>query len=60
LNTTLENAFWSRKWGTIYFKSTQILEYADDTDIIYTSETAVIEAFINTDKEVQKMGLGIN
>jgi len=48
------------KRGTIYFESTQILAYADDIDIIYTSKRAVKESFINTDKEAQKMGLRIN
>jgi len=43
------------KRGTIYSKSTRILAYADDIDIIYTStsERAVKEAFIKTDREAQ-------
>jgi hypothetical protein len=48
------------KRGTIYFESTQILAYSGDIDILYTFERAVKEAFINTDKEAQKMGLRIN
>jgi uncharacterized protein YbaR (Trm112 family) len=47
----------AEKRGTIYFKATQILAYAVDIDITYTSKRAVKGAIIKTDKEAQKMGL---
>jgi sorting nexin-29 len=46
--------------GTIYYKSVQVLAYANDLDIIGRSETDVKEAFIKLNNEAQKMGLNIN
>jgi sorting nexin-29 len=36
--------------GTIFYKSVQILEYADDIDIIGRNQTAIIEAFISLER----------
>jgi protein-disulfide isomerase-like protein with CxxC motif len=46
--------------GTIFFKSVQILAYADGTDIIDRTEMAMKEAFINLEKAAYKMHLKIN
>jgi sorting nexin-29 len=46
--------------GTIFFKSVQILAYADDIDIIARTETAMKEAFTNLEKAAKKMHLNIN
>jgi hypothetical protein len=46
--------------GTILYKSTQLLGYADDIDIIGNSEKAIIEAFVKPEKAAQQIGLKIN
>jgi sorting nexin-29 len=46
--------------GIIYYKSVQVLAYAEDLDIIGRSERDVKEAFIKLNNEAQKMGLNIN
>jgi hypothetical protein len=46
--------------GTILYKSTQLLGYADDIDIIGNSEKAIIEAFVKSEKAAQQIGLKIN
>lgn len=46
--------------GTIYNKSTQILAYADDIDIIGITEAAVTEAYIALKHAAREMGLVIN
>jgi sorting nexin-29 len=46
--------------GTIYYKSVQVLAYADDLDIIGRSERDVKEAFLKLNNEAQKMCLNIN
>jgi sorting nexin-29 len=44
----------------ILYKSTQLLSYADDIDIIEKSEKAIIEAFVKLEKAAQQIGLKIN
>jgi sorting nexin-29 len=46
--------------GTIFFKSVQILAYADDIDIIARTETAMKEAFTKSEKAAKKTHLNIN
>jgi hypothetical protein len=46
--------------GNIFCKSTQILAYADDVDIIGRSLTALKEAFTNIDQAAKHMGLQVN
>jgi sorting nexin-29 len=46
--------------GTIFFKSVQILAYADDIYIIARTETVMKEAFTNLEKAAKKMHLNIN
>jgi hypothetical protein len=46
--------------GIIYYKSVQVLAYADDLDVIGRSERDIKEAFIKLDNEAQKMNLNIN
>jgi sorting nexin-29 len=46
--------------GMMYYKSVQVLAYADDLDITERSERDVKEAFIKLDNEAQQMGLNIN
>jgi sorting nexin-29 len=48
------------KRGIIYYRSVQVLAYADDLDISRRSERDVKEAFIKLNNEAQKMGLNIN
>lgn len=46
--------------GTIVTKSSQILAYADDIDIIGRSQQAVQESFIQIERAAQNLGLHIN
>ena len=46
--------------GTIFYKSVQILAYADDIDIIGRTQSPMIEAFTTLDKAVKDMNLFIN
>jgi sorting nexin-29 len=46
--------------GIIYYKSVQVLAYANDLDISGSSERDVKEAFIKLNNEAQEMGLNIN
>ena len=46
--------------GTIYYKSVQLLAYADDIDIIGRSPKAVKETFSKLEKAAKNMGLKIN
>jgi hypothetical protein len=43
--------------GTIFHKSVQLLAYADDTDTIARSQTALKEAFISLERAAGEMGL---
>ena len=46
--------------GNIFYKSVQILAYADDIDIISTSLKSLQEATIALDRAARRMGLEIN
>ena len=46
--------------GIIFYKSVQLLVYADDTDIIAMSRAALKEAFLLLERAATKMGLKIN
>ena len=46
--------------GTIFYKSVQLLAYADDIDIIGLNNRAVSSAFSKLDKEAKRMGLVVN
>jgi sorting nexin-29 len=46
--------------GTIFYKSVQLFAYADDTDIIARSPTALKEAFLSLERAAGVMGLKIN
>ncbi|PSN43351.1 hypothetical protein C0J52_15555 [Blattella germanica] len=46
--------------GTIFYKSVQILAYADDIDIIARTPRAMREAFVSFEKAARKMNLQIN
>ena len=46
--------------GTIFYKSVQLLAYADDIDIIGTSKRAVTAAFSTIERESAKVGLMVN
>ena len=43
--------------GNIFYKSVQILEYADDTDVISRSQNSLQEAVIALDRAARMMGL---
>jgi sorting nexin-29 len=45
--------------GTIFYKSVQLLAYADDTDIMAKSQSSLKEAFLALEGE-ERMELGIN
>ena len=49
-----------QKSGTIFYKSVQLLAYADDIDIIARSRTALKEAFLSIERAAGEMGLQIN
>jgi hypothetical protein len=46
--------------GTIFYKSVQILAYADDIDIIGRTQSAMIEAITSLEKAAKGMNLFIN
>ena len=46
--------------GTIFYKSVQLLAYADDIDIIARSRMALKEAFLSLEGAAREMGLRIN
>ena len=46
--------------GTIFYKSVQLLAYADDVDIIARSRMALKEAFLSLERAAGEMGLRIN
>jgi hypothetical protein len=46
--------------GTIYNKETQLLAYADDIDIVGSSQSAVWDAYLALEREAAKVGLKIN
>jgi hypothetical protein len=46
--------------GTIFYKSVQLLSYADDIDIIARSQTALKAAFLSLERAAGEMGLKIN
>jgi hypothetical protein len=46
--------------GTIYYKETQLLAYADDIDIVGRSQSAVRDAYLALEGEAAKVGLKIN
>jgi len=46
--------------GTIFYKSVQLLAYADDVDIIARSRAALKEAFLSLERAAGEMGLRIN
>jgi sorting nexin-29 len=46
--------------GTIFYKSVQLLAYADDIDTIARSPTALKEAFLSLERAAGVMGLKIN
>jgi sorting nexin-29 len=46
--------------GTIFYKSVQLLAYADDIDIKARSQTALKEAFLSLERAAGEMGLKIN
>jgi sorting nexin-29 len=46
--------------GTIFYKSVQILAYADDTDVIGRNEKVAREAYIALKHAAEQMGLKIN
>ena len=45
---------------TIFFKTVQILAYADDTDLMARTTPGLNEAFLKLEKSVRNMGLIIN
>ena len=46
--------------GTIFFKTVQILAYADDIDLMARTIPGLNEAFLNLKKSARNMGLVIN
>jgi len=46
--------------GTVFYKSVQLLAYADDTDLIARSRTALKETFLSLERAAGEMGLRIN
>jgi len=46
--------------GTMFYKSVQLLAYADDIDIKARSQTALKEAFLSLERAAGEMGLRIN
>ena len=46
--------------GTIFYKSVQLLGYADDIDIVGRSQRAVVEAFTAIEEEAKRVGLEVN
>ena len=48
------------QWGNIFYKSVQILAYADDIDIISRTPKSLQEATIALDRAARRMELEIN
>jgi sorting nexin-29 len=46
--------------GNIFFKTVQILAYADDIDLMARTIPGLIEAFLNLEKSARNMGLVVN
>ena len=46
--------------GTVFYKSVQIIAYADDIDIIGRTQSAMIEAFSSLEKAAKDMNLLVN
>jgi len=46
--------------GTVFYKSVQIIAYADDIDIIGRTQSAMIEAFSSLEKPAKDMNLLVN
>jgi len=46
--------------GTIFYKSVQLLAYAEDIDVIARSRAALKEAFLSLERAAGEMGLRIN
>ena len=46
--------------GTIFFKTVQILAYADDIDLMARTTSGLSEALLNLEKSARNMGLAIN
>ena len=62
-NIVLEKAIWDsgiQTIGTIFFKTVQILVYADDIDLMARAIPGLSEAFINLKKPARNMGFVIN
>jgi len=62
-NIALEKVIWDlgiQTRGTIFFKTVQILAYADDTDLLARTTLGLNEAFLNLQKSARNMGLVIN
>jgi sorting nexin-29 len=45
---------------TIFFKTVQILAYADDVDLMARTTLGLDEAFLNLEKSARNVGLVIN
>ena len=62
-NITLEKVIrdsGSQTRGTIFFKTVQILAYADDIDLMARTVPGLSEAFLHLEKSARNMGLVIN
>jgi len=62
-NIALEKVVWDsgiQTRGTIFFKTVQILAYADDIDLMARTTLGLNEAFLNLEKSARNMGLVIN
>jgi sorting nexin-29 len=62
-NIALEKVSWDSGFqtrGTIFFKTVQILAYADDIDLMAHTIPGLSEAFLNLEKCARNMGLVIN
>jgi sorting nexin-29 len=46
--------------GTIFYKSVQLLAYADDIDIIARSQSSLREALLALECSAKRMGLRVN
>jgi sorting nexin-29 len=62
-NIALEKVIWVsviQTRGTIFFKTVQLLAYADDIDLMARTIPGLSEAFLNLEKSARNMGLVIN
>jgi len=62
-NTALEKVIWDlgiQTRGTIFFKTVQILAYADDIDLMAHTTLGLNEASLNLEKFARNMGLVVN